>query len=40
MGPVVKGIFDLGPKANGKVFPIVSEEISVSHPVLTDNLLF
>jgi len=30
MGPVVKGIFDLGSKANGKVFPIISEDISVS----------
>lgn len=29
IGPVVKAVFDLGPKANGKLYPIVSEFISV-----------
>lgn len=29
MGVVVKGIFDQGAKANGKLFPIVSEFIQV-----------
>jgi len=30
MGAVVKAVFDLGPKANGKIYPIVSEFIKVS----------
>ena len=30
MGVVVKGVFDRGAKANGKLFPIVSEFIPVS----------
>lgn len=30
MGVVVKGVFDQGAKANGKLFPIVSEFIQVS----------
>ena len=29
MGAAVKAIFDEGPKANGKVFPLVSEFIKV-----------
>jgi hypothetical protein len=29
LGLVVKGIFDLGPQANGKLFPVVSEFIEV-----------
>jgi hypothetical protein len=31
MGVVVKGVFDQGSKANGKLFPIVSEFIQVYH---------
>jgi len=30
MGAVVKAVFDLGPKANGKVYPIVGEFIKVT----------
>ena len=30
MGAVVKAVFDQGAKANGKLFPIVSELIQVS----------
>jgi hypothetical protein len=29
LGPVVKGVFELGPKANGKLYPIVGEFIKV-----------
>jgi len=32
MGVVVKAILDQGPKANGKLFPIVSEFIQVISP--------
>lgn len=30
MGAVVKAIFDLGPQANGKLYPLVSEFIKVT----------
>jgi hypothetical protein len=33
IGPVVKAVFDLGPEANGKLFPIVSEFIK-AHPTV------
>jgi len=29
MGPAVKAIFDLGPKANGKIFPLIGEFMKV-----------